>query len=235
MPGPLALSPVAKIEATTFGTERQPILMVENALPDPDAVIAIATRHSYRPIGPFYPGIRAAVSEAVAMELVAPLTGALVETFGLTVPPRYFECYLSVVTAAPGELAPIQRLPHFDGVEPDRIAVLLYLDHAERGGTAFYSQRATGFESVDAERYETYRAALDKGVAECGIPPAAYIAGDTELFEQVHLVEGRFNRMIAYRGNTLHCAALSPGFAPVADPALGRLTINLFLRASAAD
>lgn len=235
MPSPLALSPAATVEAMVFGTERQPMLMVEDALPDPVAVVAIAARHHYRRIGPFYPGVRAPVSEAVAIELVAPLTGTLVETFGLSAPASYFECYLSVVTAPPGELAPIQRLPHFDGVERDRIAVLLYLDAVERGGTAFYRQRATGFESVDALRYDAYRAALDKGVAEQGIPPAAYIAGDTELFEQVHLVEGRFNRMIAYRGNTLHCAALGPGFAPLADPAQGRLTLNLFLRAQRSD
>lgn len=235
MPGPLALSPVAKVEAISFGTERQPMLVVEDALPDPEAVVAIAARHSYRPIGPFYPGIRAAVSEAVAMDLVAPLTEALVATFGLVTPPRYFECYLSVVTTAPGELAPIQRLPHFDGLEPDRIAVLLYLDAAERGGTAFYRQRATGFESVDVARFETYRAALQDGVAQHGPPPAAYIAGDTALFERVHLAAGHFNRLIAYRGNTLHCAALAPGFAPVTDPARGRLTLNLFLRAEPAD
>ncbi len=235
MPGSLALSPAAKVTAVDFGAERQPMLVVEEALPDPQAVIAIAARHSYRPIGPFYPGVRAAVSEAVAMELVAPLMDALAEHFALAAPPRYFECYLSLVTAAPGDLAPIQRLPHFDGLEPDRIAVLLYLDREERGGTAFYRQRSTGFESVDAARYETYREALDAGVGQHGLPNAGYIAGDTPLFEQVHLVEGRFNRLIAYRGNTLHCAALRPSFAPVMDAARGRLTLNLFLRAEHAD
>lgn len=231
MPGPLALSSAAKVDAKIFGVERQPMLVVEDALPDPDAVIAIAGRHSYRPIGPFYPGVRAAVSEAVAMELLTPLQDALVDCFGLPSPARYLECYLSLVTASPGRLAPIQRLPHFDGLERERIAVLLYLDRSERGGTAFYRQRDTGFESVDAERYGVYRAALDDGVAEHGLPPATYIDGDTPLFEQVHLVEGRFNRMIVYRGNTLHCAALGPNFAPVANPSKGRLTLNLFLRA----
>lgn len=235
MPGPLALSRNAAADIAHFGTERQPLLTVDAALPDPAAVVAIAARHAYRPIGPFYPGVRAPVPEAVAMELVAPLAQTLTETFGLASPPAYFECYLSLVTTAPGDLAPIQRLPHFDGVEPDRIAVLLYLDGDERGGTAFYRQRATGFESVDAGRFETYRAALDRGAADHGLPPPAYIAGDTPLFEQVMVVEGRFNRLIAYRGNTLHCAALGPGFSPVADAARGRLTLNLFLRANSAD
>lgn len=231
---PLALPATAQVAQSRFGAERQVLLTVDDALPDPSAVVAIAARHRYRPIGPFYPGVRAAVSEAVAMPLVAPLLGRLTEAFALAAPPSYLECYLSLVTAAPAALAPIQRLPHFDGVEPERLAVLLYLDAAERGGTAFYRQRATGFESVTADRYASYRAALEAGVAEHGLP-AGYIAADNPLFEQVHAVEGRFNRMIVYRGNTLHCAALAPDFIPSCDPAAGRLTLNLFLRASSAE
>jgi hypothetical protein len=233
MSGPLSLSPDAVPVLTHFGAERGELVTIDKALPDPAAVVAIAARHSYRPIGPFYPGLRAPVSEAVAMPLIAPIGEYLRSTFKLDGPPRYFECYLSLVTAAPADLAPIQRLPHFDGVEPDRLAVLLYLDACERGGTAFYRQRATGFESVDESRYAAYRSALDAGVAEHGLPPPAYISGNTPLFERVQAVEGRFNRLIAYRGNTLHCADLNPGFAPVSDPATGRLTLNLFLRAAA--
>jgi hypothetical protein len=231
MPGPLALSPAARVTETRFGAERQVLLTVDDALPDPAAVVAIAAQHRYRSIGPFYPGLRAGVSPGIAMELVAPLLDELAEAFGLAATPVYFECYLSLITAAPGSLAPIQRLPHFDGVEADRIAVLLYLDAAEQGGTAFYRQRSTGFESVDAARYEPYRVALANGVAEYGPPPPQYISGDTPLFECVHTVEGRFNRMIAYRGNTLHCAALDADFTPSPDPGKGRLTLNLFLRA----
>lgn len=230
MPGPLALSPRARLSATRFGAENQMLLTVDEALADPAAVVAIAARHRYRPIGPFYPGVRAAVSEGVAMELVAPLLTQLADAFELAAPPAYFECYLSLVTTPAEKLAPIQRLPHFDGVERDRIAVLLYLDAAEQGGTAFYRQRDTGYESVDQARYQTYRAMLEAGAAEHGVPAPAYISGDTPLFARIHRVEGRFNRMIAYRGNTLHCADLSAGFVPAPDPAAGRLTLNLFLR-----
>lgn len=230
MASPLALSPSARIVETRFGAERQLLLTIDNALTDPGAVVAIAARHAYRPIGPFYPGVRAAVSEAIAMPLVEPIAAELVEAFELAAPPAYRECYLSLVTAAPKGLAPIQRLPHFDGLQPERIAALLYLDSSERGGTAFYRQRGTGFESVDGARYETYRATLDAAVADHGIPQSGYIGGDTPLFEQVHLVEGRFNRLVLYRGNTLHCAALPKDFVPQVEPAKGRLTLNLFLQ-----
>lgn len=229
MSGPLALSPDAVTTVEAFGRERQPLVRVDGALGDPVAVVEIAARHRYQPIGPFYPGIRAAVSERIAMPLVAPLLPLLERAFAMPRPPRFLECYLSLVTTPAEALAPIQRFPHFDGVEPDRLAALLYLDAAETGGTAFYRQRATGFESVDAARFDEYRGELDKAVAAGGLPEAGYIGGDSALFEQVHRIAGRFNRMAIYRGNALHCADLPDGFAPVSDPRHGRLTLNLFL------
>lgn len=231
MPSPLALNPAARIALRHFGAEAQPMIVVEDALADLALVRAIAARHDYAPIGPFYPGVRAAVSEKIAMPLVQPLLPAMQQAFVLDAVPAYFECYLSLVTRAPGALDPIQRLPHFDGTERERIAVLLYLSDDEGGGTAFYRQRETGFESVDAARFEAYRAALDAGTARHGLPPARYIGDDSPLFARTLHVPGRANRMIIYRGNTLHCAALREDFAPDADPARGRLTLNLFLRA----
>ena len=229
MNSPLALNANARIATRHFGEERQPLIEVDDALVDADFVIEIAARHRFAHHGEFYPGVRAPVSEAIAMPLVDPLLQRIVEDFALVRPPRYRECYLSLVTQAPSDLAPIQRLPHFDGVEGERIAVLLYLDRAERGGTGFYRQRATGFESVDATRFESYRSKLEQGIDKVGLPAAGYICGDTELFEQVHRIEGRFNAMAIYRGNTLHCADLPSNFTPDPDPRTGRLTLNLFL------
>ncbi|WP_218277076.1 DUF6445 family protein, partial [Pseudomonas sp. GW531-E2] len=97
-------------------------------------------------------------------------------------------------------------MPHFDGVEPRRIALLLFLVHTAQGGTAFYRQLATGFESVDAMRLERYSAELDAEVRAHGLPAPSYIAGDTPLFEQIVVQPGAFNRALVYAGNTLHCA-----------------------------
>ena len=213
----------------TFGTEAQPVVTVADALANADAVIEIAARHRFGTHGAFYPGIRAAVSEKISMPLVEPLLERLVEVFALPRLPRFRECCLSVVTHAPTELAPIQRLPHFDGTERERLAVLLYLDKAHRGGTAFYRQRATGFESVHGERFDTYRSQLEAATAEHGLPGPAYISGDTEIFELIHRVSDTFNSMVIYRGNTLHCADLGGNFVADPDRKKGRLTLNLFL------
>lgn len=51
---PLALSADARISEQTFGTESQPMLVIDGALNDPAAVIEIAARQSYRQIGPYF-------------------------------------------------------------------------------------------------------------------------------------------------------------------------------------
>ena len=229
MTSPLALSQNGNLTVTRIGREEQPLVAVTDALADPAQVVEIAARHSYKPIGAFYPGLRAAVSERIAMPLVDPLLDQLTSAFDLARTPRFRECFLSVVTASPSDLAPIQRLPHFDGTGPERLAVLLYLDAQETGGTGFYRQRATGFESVDESRFETYRETLESEIARHGLPDSRYIDGDTEIFEQTHRIKGAFNSLVIYRGNTLHCAALPGDFAPETDPRKGRLTLNLFL------
>jgi Family of unknown function (DUF6445) len=157
------------------------------------------------------------------------LAGPIGETFGLDPVPPVLEAYFSIVTTPPEALAPIQRLPHFDGLEAERIAILVYLSGAEQGGTAFYRQRATGFETVDCERFPAFEAALKAGVADHGLPAPSYIAGDTPLYEQIANYEARPNRALIYRGHSLHCAAIPAGVELPADPACGRLSINSFL------
>ena len=174
-------------------------------------------------------GVRAEVPARLAETMRRRIAPLLADHFGLDPAPAVSEAYYSLVTTAPAELAPIQRLPHFDGVEPRRIAVLLFLGHGAQGGTAFYRQRETGFESVDAARLDRFKEVLADGVRQHGMPEPAYIAGETPLYEQVAVQPSAFNRALIYPGNTLHCAYLPPEVALSTDPLHGRLTLNLFL------
>ena len=209
------------------GHEGQPVIIVDDLLADPGRWRAAAAAARFTSIGPHYPGIRAAIQPALANSLRDSLVALMGDTFG-PVPP-VLEAYFSIVTTPPDRLAPIQRLPHFDGFEPDRIAVLLYLSGAAQGGTAFYRQRATGFETVSRDRFPVFEAALRDGVATHGLPDAGYIDGDTPLYERIAIHDAAPNRALIYRSQMLHCAAIPPGIALPADPVMGRLSVNLFL------
>jgi len=226
---PAILNPSADIRICRHGREEQPTIVIDDMLTEPEQWRALARRVRYGQFGPFYPGLRSFVPQGAAIAMRNELEGVLAETFELDPVPPVFECYFSIVTTPPEELTPIQRLPHVDGVEADRIAILIYLSGATMGGTAFYRQRATGFETLDEERYPLFDAALRAGIAEHGVPSPAYISGDTILYEKIASYEARPNRGIIYRSRALHCAEIPAGNPLPANPVEGRLTINSFL------
>ena len=223
------LNPAAQVSVVHQGEERQPVIAIDEVLADPDHWREVAAKAEYGRIGAHYPGVRALFPEEASQALRSELAPLLAEAFDLDPVPPVFECYYSIVTTPPEALAPIQRLPHVDGLERDRIAVLIYLSGGEMGGTAFYRQRATGFETVDSDRFPAFKVALEAGVAQHGLPPAAYITGDTPLYEQIARYEARPNRALIYRSRALHCGDIVAGASLAADPVNGRLTINSFL------
>ncbi len=212
-----------------IGEERQPVIIIDDFVADPAALRASAEMLSFAPMGRHYPGIRANVAAGVVAAFLAPVQSLIAETFGFTAPTKVIEAMYSLVTTPPAQLTPIQRLPHFDGFEPERIALLHYLSDARHGGTAFYRHRSTGFESITQARHTAYNAALHKDVAAYGLPDAAYICGDTLIYEQIARYEAKPNRALIYHGHALHCADLQPGVPLSTDPCLGRLTVNTFL------
>lgn len=210
------------------GDEQQPVIIIDGFAPDPDALRGDAGFLAFRPMGEHYPGIRAPVATRVLRPFLDALRPIVADTFGsgeMTV----VDAFYSLVTTAPAALAPIQRLPHFDEMAPTRLALLHYLANDESSGTAFFRHRATGYESINALRYPTYRRSLDADLRQHGMPKAAYIAGDTPIFTQVALHTGVFNRAILYRSNSLHCAAIPESVSLDTNPAAGRLTVNTFL------
>lgn len=219
------------LEIHRHGTEQQPVIVIDNYLDDPHALIEIAANGpTFSPLGPYYPGIRAPFPDSALAELCGPLGDICARYFDFEGAPQLRECSFSLVTTPPADLMPIQRLPHFDSLEYGRIAALLFLcDGDKNGGTAFYRQRSTGFETVDAGRYEQFAAALNRDVAQFGLPPADYIGDDNPMYETLAVHKAMFNRMLIYASATLHSGRIPPNFAFSANPHLGRLTVNAFL------
>ena len=214
-----------------LGQEPIKVVVVDDYLPDPAAIIDLAVNGpSFAPNGPFYPGIRAPVPPSSFQTLLGPLSEILPRCFDYTGRAGLRECNFSLVTTPSDQLQPIQRLPHFDSLEYGRVAALLYLCQGEnQGGTAFYRQRSTGFESVDAGRFPAFEPALNADVARLGLPDAAYIDETSPIYEMIGRVEARYNRMIVYLSSSLHCAYVPKDFAFDPNPITGRLTVNAFL------
>lgn len=222
-----AAAPIVEIDY--IGAARLPVIIIDNFVPDPDRLRAEAAALDYGVLGAFYPGIRAPVPAATVNGFMPPIIDLIGQTFGMRGEISLINAAYSIVTTPPGDLAPIQRLPHYDGLDPQRLAVLHYLSSAEQGGTAFFRHRSTGFDYVSQARYADYARALEADVARLGLPPPSYISGDTPIFEEIARYAAKPNRALIYQGYTLHCGAIPADVPLSADPRYGRLTVNTFL------
>jgi hypothetical protein len=219
------------INVFCHGVEKVPVVVIDDYLDDPEAMIDIAaTGPEFGSGGPYYPGIRAPFPPSAFPTLLGPLASLLGPVFGYRRSAHVRECSFSLVTTRPEDLKPIQRLPHFDSFEEGRVAALLFLGKGqEMGGTAFYRQRRTGFETIDAARYGAFGTALEADIAQFGMPEAAYADDDSPYYETLAVHEGRFNRMLVYPSASLHSGRILKQFSFDPDPRKGRLTVNAFL------
>jgi hypothetical protein len=229
----LTFRPHSQIAARVdhVGLERSPVIVIDNFAADPEAIVEHAA--SLAPFAParqtFYPGVRAPVPMPLVQAIQAYLDGAIRAAFDLgdqTVKSGGWE--YSLVTTAPANLTPRQRLPHIDSTNAGNLALLLYLSPTDQGGTGFYRHRQTGYETITEARYDAYETALQGQLAQLS-PAAGYINGDTAQFESIANYAPVFNRMLIYRSKSLHSASIGPAFAFDPDPRTGRLTLNLFL------
>lgn len=214
----------------TVGNEATSILRVADVFSDPEAVTGDAADAAYAHINPHYPGIRAPVPSTFLSDLCDAVSDLVARHLGQE--KRAFEgqAWYSIVTHAPTQLTPIQRLPHFDGFDEDQFAIMIYLNHTAHGGTAFYRQKATGYERITEQRFPEYKSKLENGVRASGLPPARYITDGAPHFEKITDFGAAFNSLILYPGTLLHSGVINNAAPLPSDPRTGRLTLNGFFR-----
>jgi uncharacterized protein DUF6445 len=217
------------LQRLTIGTERAPLLVIDNVVADPDALVDVAAGKPFANVATYYPGVRAKVPLTVQQFILDTLREEFQPVFGLTSAARFTACHFSIVTTPPDRLDFHQRIPHTDSGNSSELALLLYLFKKDLGGTAFFRHRKTGFEVVDDSRKAEYlrQVEADRPVMEQAT--MGYIHGDTPFYECISNQAGVFNRMLVYRRTSLHSGALARDFVPNADPRQGRLSINGFI------
>ncbi len=226
----IALNPAARLDLRHVGRERQPLLVIDDVLADPDALIAVASAASWtRPEHTQYPGLNAPLPAAYSQAVIRALRPMLQRAFGIPAQRALnFFGFLALATQAPDELKPIQKIPHRDSPDPFRIAMVHYLCRGQAGGTAFFRHITTGFESIDARRAETYETAAAAELAEAAPYLTRHVTAATPNYQQLDHAELRFNRLVVYRSHVLHSGLLDEAHL-TDDPATGRLTANSFI------
>ena len=223
-----------QVRVDYIGNERAPVVCIEDAWSDPQALVDLAAaRNDYSIQSLYYPGVRSSSPPEYARAITAQVRDLVMSTFGFTGNLTITDSTFSLVATPPEKLVAFQRVPHFDSTDPNRVALLHYLCGPECGGTAFYRHRASGIEAVTEENRDSFTRAVNAEVKAAGMPPARFIDEDTASFERIARYDCVFNRVLIYRGRYLHSVNTPRGFVPNADPRSGRLTVNTFLLASA--
>jgi hypothetical protein len=214
----------------------QKIIVIENLLEHPQALIEFAAQHSFTPApgqasGKGYPGVQLVPPSAYSQTITDFIKPLIQKEFGVaeTLEMRKSECAISLMTLKPKELNPAQCVPHFDTSNINQFAIILYLCDQSHGGTAFYRHNATGFEFITPQTSSQY---FDSFLAELKAQPPAqeYFTDSNTQFTKLGVLPAAVNRMVIYRSCTLHSPYLTnPEHSINADPRTGRLTVNTFV------
>jgi hypothetical protein len=212
------------------GTERSPIVVIDNYLKHAEGLAAAAVPAVFKPVeGVVYPGARAPLPGCYDATFRRHLAETIREIFGFgTADIVRSQCDFSIVTVRPENLQVVQRIPHFDGADPAMIASVHFLCSPGKGGTSFYRHRRTGYENITEARKNLYLRTLKDEVQTIGPPAAAYINGETPQFQRTASFDAAFNRMLIYRGSILHSGNIAADFEFDPDPRTGRLSANTF-------
>jgi len=220
------------VQTLRVGHEQNPVLVIDDFLSNADAIINFAASDAqFTTPKNWYPGLRAQpLPQAYVIEVIRALHSVIGEVFDLPTSGKVdTNTYFGLATVPPAELSTLQRLPHFDTPNPRQIAVLHYLCASTHGGTSFFRHRSTGYESISTTRQKLYFDRLNQELASQGPPPARYMSGDDDLYEEAARVDAKFNRIIVYRSLVLHSGSVNSGSDLSRDPRTGRLTANVFL------
>jgi len=206
---------------THLGREAVPLWIADEAHPDPESLLAAARAAALVPVeDDLYPGVRA----------LAPAAWGEWLTDALSVWPEFattevLRADFAIACQDPARLTPVQRIPHFDTTDPAVHAVLHYLCDAPHQGTSFHRHHATGFERITAARAPLWRQALVADGQRHGLPPMRYHEADTPTFERIGTADLRFNRLVVYPANCLHCGNIAGSWS-----SSDRLTITALIR-----
>ncbi len=210
-------------------------LVIDDALRDPRgwAAWAVEQRERFAPSRHAYPGVELWLAEEAmaryAEFFAEHIRGRLGARRTITIASR-----LSLVTLAPHELAARQWFCHRDnrGLPPDEClaASVIYLfEDAALGGTNFYRSRRP---VADTEQLVHESTTLGDDDFAQRHPEIArgYMQGSNDWFECLASVPARWNRALFYDGGVFHSGDIRSPERMTADPALGRLTMNGFIR-----
>ena len=197
------LNPQAQVHIETLSSGC-PVVVFDDFYADAMAVRALALAGRYDSSLAYYPGVHSTIDPALRQPLHQALAGLMGALGGMACQAEAITSDFSIVTTPAREMLASQKHPHVDGVP---LAGVLYLNPDFEVGTSFFRHRPTGLAFVrNAGEAQAHTAWMQAhGDAS---QPETYAVGDDTVWEHLHSVAGRFNRLVMYPGTAFHSIAM---------------------------
>lgn len=221
-------------ECLKIGADQQELVRVDSYMQGAEILRQDAiARNNFAVADSFYPGVRMSISDAYIIGLVRNFQTIIGEFFGLDLRSiKSAASKFSIVTTQPRDLKAMQRIPHFDAPSRNSLAVIHYLCDAPDSGTGFYRHSETGYEYIDNSRFDIYQKNLMARLQDPARQPEGYICGGTEDYALLTSYTAAYNRLLMYRGSSLHSGVIGPDYNFDPSPETGRLTVTSFIQFS---
>ena len=193
------LNPSAQLRIESVSPDC-PVLVIDQVYEDPDAVRQLALHGSFDSSLAYYPGLHSKIPAQALLPLfqqLARLLGML-GTPGLA--PEHFTSDFSIVTTPAAEMLANQKHPHIDGL---LIAGVVYLSPQLEIGTCLFRHLPSGKamlrDEAEMQAYSDWLRAHGEATQ-----PHSYAVEQDGVWERLHTVAGRYNRLVMYPGNAFH-------------------------------
>src|ERR1700726_1733686 len=233
--GMFAFNPNASVSSVRVGACPIAVTVADNVLLRPQQLAELGLGLTFvEDDSNLYPGVRARVPAEFSRPFHAWLTRTLRCT-GVLEESSYIHddaSFFSIVNKNRADLLPLQRIPHYDSADPRVFAAVIYLFDRANSGTSFYRHRTTGYEKINFDNKDNYKAALNRNMKSFGPPAREYTNGSNALFERTHSVDSAFNRIVIYPGNVLHAADIDGSLFSGNDNSQWRLTVSSLINST---
>ncbi|MDG2140814.1 MAG: DUF6445 family protein [Gammaproteobacteria bacterium] len=204
------------------------VFVIDDFLANPESLIEYAENKAYfGRVGDdktAYPGIRDRLPSAYENALKE----GIKKVYGSS-DPKVHRCMMSLITLQPEELSPVQKMPHVDAFDDDQYASVHYLCDASFGGTAIYRYKPRNLVKIKRNDKDVMTEMIVK-TRDADKEHRGYLIGDTSLFKQELVIPAKWNRLVLYPSNLLHCALIKSPNSSGDDVSKGRLSVASFFK-----
>lgn len=204
------------------------VYVVDDFLANPELLLEYAKNKAYfGKVGDdktAYPGIRDRLPRSYEHAM-----GKVIELVYGFHNPLIHRCMISLTTLKPTQLSAAQKMPHVDAFGDDQYAAVHYLCGEPHGGTSIYRYRLRNLVRIRHDDRDVMNEMIEN-VRRLPEEHSGYLNGDTSLYKQELVINAKWNRLVLYPSNLLHCALLSSPNSLDSDVSKGRLSVASFFR-----